>query len=153
MCSVRLQHSKTGKTNKNIKIFYLLHSSYTSLETVQKEADQDLEEQQNLNEEFAKEMANIASAVNYYDGQVADLRTGLADLSTAEPWKENLERLQQEIGIAAKERAVAEEKISLVVGKLEDVTHNLSGLFENKEEEVDHLKTEVLSRIASLEYR
>ena len=102
MCSVQLQHSKTGKTNKNIKIFYLLHSSYTSLETVQKEADQDLEEQQNLNEEFAKEMANIASAVNYYDGQVADLRTGLADLSTAEPWKENLERLQQEIGIAAK---------------------------------------------------
>ena len=131
----------------------LLHSSYTSLETVQKEADQDLEEQQNLNEEFAKEMANIASAVNYYDGQVADLRTGLADLSTAEPWKENLERLQQEIGIAAKERAVAGEKISLVVGKLEHVTHNLSGLFENKEE--DHLKTEmeVLNQIASLEHR
>ena len=53
---------------------------------------------------------------------------------------------------------MAGEKISLVVGtveKLEHVTHNLSGLLEKKEKELDHLKTEmeVLNRIASLEYR
>ena len=69
-----------------------------------------------------------------------------------------MDRLEQETGSAAKVRAEAEGDISLVVGtikKLEHVTQNLLGFLENKEEELDHLKTEmeVLSRIASLEYR
>ena len=69
-----------------------------------------------------------------------------------------MDRLEQETGSAAKVRAEAEGDISLVVcaiKKLEHVTQNLSGVLENEEEELDHLKTEmeVLSRIALLEYR
>ena len=64
-----------------------------------------------------------------------------------------MNRLEQEIGSAAKVRAEAE--VVGTIKKLEHVTQNLLGFLENKEEELDHLKTEmeVLSRIASLEYR
>ena len=64
---------------------------------------------------------------------MADLRTGLADLGTAQSLREDFNSLEQEIRSAAKERAVAGGNIGLVVGtirKLEDVTKNLTGLLE-----------------------
>ena len=91
-------------------------------------------------------MAKISASLNYYDGQVADLRTGLAGLSTAQPWKEDFNSLEQDIWSAARERAVAGGNISLVldtIRKLEDSSKNLTGLLEKKKEEFEHLKTEM----------
>ena len=106
---------------------------------MQKEADQDLEEQLNVNKEVTEELANIAAALDKFDGQVADLRTGLAGLSTAQPWGEDLERLERGIGSAAKERALVVNNME----KLEHVADNLTRLLGKKKEELGHLKTEM----------
>ena len=114
--------------------------------TVQKEADQDLEEQQNLNEELSEELVKISAALNNYNGQVVDLRTGVADLKTAQPWREDLDWMEKEMESAAKERTKAEKDINLLMGTLrkqEMETKNLLGLLEKKSKELDHLKTEI----------
>ena len=100
------------------------------------------------------ELQEVGARVNSAAGQVANLRTGLAGLSTAEPWREGMEgledRVEKGLGSAARERAEAGGNISLVMGnikKLEMDTKNLTGLLEKKSGEFDHLKKgmEVLS--------
>ena len=63
MCSVGLQRFSTGKETKKLNI-NIPPSHTTSLETVQKEAEQGSLEQENLNEKFSEELANIAAALN-----------------------------------------------------------------------------------------
>ena len=100
------------------------------------------------------ELQEVGGRVNSANGQVANLRAGLAGLSTAKPWRERMDgledRLDKELGSAARERAEAGGNISLVMGnirKLEIDAKNLTGLMEKKTEEFDHLKKgmEVLS--------
>ena len=103
-----------------------------------------------MNKEFAEKLANMAASLNSYNGQVVELRTGVADLNSTQPWRKGLDwledKLETEIGSAAKERAEAEGDITLLMGTLkkqEMDTKNLSGLLEKKNEELDHLKTEM----------
>ena len=100
------------------------------------------------------ELQEVGARVNSANGQVANLRTGLAGLSTAQPWREGMDRLEDRVekglASAARERAEAGGNISLAMGnikKLEMDTKNLTGLLEKKSEEFDHLKKgmEVLS--------
>ena len=113
---------------------------------MQKEAEEDSEEQKNLNEEFEEELAKIAAALNNYNGQVAGLDTGVTDLNTAQPWREDMDWLEKEIRTAAKERTEAKVNISLLMGifmKQGMDAKNLSELLENKTKEVDYLQTEM----------
>ena len=103
-----------------------------------------------MNKEFAEKLANMAASLNRYNGQVVELRTGVADLNSTQPWRKGLDwledKLETAIGSAAKERAEAEGDITLLMGtfkKQEMDTKNLSGLLEKKNEELDHLKTEM----------
>ena len=103
-----------------------------------------------MNKEFAEKLANMAASLNRCNGQVVELRTGVADLNSTQPWRKGLDwlegKLETEIGSAAKERAEAEGDITLLMGtfkKQEMDTKNLSGLLEKKNEELDHLKREM----------
>ena len=65
-----------------------------------------------MNKEFAEKLANMAASLNSYNGQVVELRTGVADLNSTQPWRKGLDwledKLETAIGSAAKERAEAE---------------------------------------------
>ena len=100
------------------------------------------------------ELQEVSARLNSANGQVDNLRRGLAGLSTAQPWREGMDgledRLDKKLGSAAKERAEAGGNITLVMGnirKLEMDTKNLTRLMDNKSQEFDHLKKgmEVLS--------
>ena len=94
------------------------------------------------------ELQEIGARVNSANGKVEDLRTSLHRLSTAKPWIQGLDRIQdqleKEIGSAGKERSEALGNISLAMGairKQEMYTKNLTAILEQKGNEIDHLKT------------
>ena len=94
------------------------------------------------------ELQEIGARVNSANGKVEDLRTSLHRLSTAKPWIQGLDRIQdqleKEIGSAGKERSEARGNISLAMGairKQEMYTKNLTAILEQKGNEIDHLKT------------
>jgi len=100
------------------------------------------------------ELQEVGARVNSANGQVANLRTNLAGLSTAKPWREGMDELKDRVEkgfeSATRERAEAGGNISLAMGnikKLEMDTKNLTGILEKKSKEFDHLKkgVEVLS--------
>ena len=94
------------------------------------------------------ELQEIGARVNSANGKVEDLRTSLHRLSTAKPWIQGLDRIQdqleKEIGSAGRERSEAQGNISLAMGairKQEMYTKNLTAILEQKGNEIDHLKT------------
>ena len=94
------------------------------------------------------ELQEIGARVNSANGKVEDLRTSLHRLSTAKPWIQGLDRIQdqleKEISSAGKERSEARGNISLAMGairKQETYTKNLTAILEQKGNEIDHLKT------------
>ena len=94
------------------------------------------------------ELQEIGARVNSANGKVEDLRTSLHRLSTAKPWIQGLDRIQdqleKEIGSAGRERSEALGNISLAMGairKQETYTKNLTAILEQKGNEIDHLKT------------
>ena len=95
------------------------------------------------------ELQEVGERVNSANSEVANLRASLAGLSTAKPWTEELDKLEdkvdKELGSATKERAEVGGNITLMIGSIAELNmknKNLSRLNEKNRKDVDDLKRE-----------
>ena len=96
------------------------------------------------------ELQEVGERVNSANSEVANLRASLARLSTAKPWTEELDKLEdkvdKELGSATKERAEVGGNITLMIGSIAELdmkNKNLTRLNEKNRKDVDNLKREV----------
>ena len=96
------------------------------------------------------ELQEVGERVNSANSEVANLRASLAGLSTAKPWTEELDKLEdkvdKELGSATKERAEVGGNITLMIGSIAELdmkNKNLTRLNEKNRKDVDDLKREV----------
>ena len=96
------------------------------------------------------ELQEVGERVNSADSEVANLRANLARLSTAKPWTEELDKVEdkvdKELGSATKERAEVGGNITLMIGSIAELdmkNKNLTRLNEKNRKDVDNLKREV----------
>ena len=96
------------------------------------------------------ELQEVGERVNSADSEVANLRANLARLSTAKPWTEELDKVEdkvdKELGSATKERAEVGGNITLMIGSIAELdvkNENLTRLNEKNRKDVDNLKREV----------
>ena len=96
------------------------------------------------------ELQEVGERVNSADSEVANLRANLARLSTAKPWTEELDKVEdkvdKELGSATKERAEVGGNITLMIGSIAELdvkNKNLTRLNEKNRKDVDDLKREV----------
>ena len=95
------------------------------------------------------ELQEVGERVNSANSEVANLRASLAGLSTAKPWTEELDKLEdkvdKELGSATKERAEVGGNITLMIGSIAELNmknKNLTRLNEKNRKDVDDLKRE-----------
>ena len=95
------------------------------------------------------ELQEVGERVNSANSEVANLRASLAGLSTAKPWTEGLDNLEdkvdKELGSATKERAEVGGNITLMIGSIAELNmknKNLTRLNEKNRKDVDDLKRE-----------
>ena len=95
------------------------------------------------------ELQEVGERVNSANSEVASLRASLAGLSTAKPWTEELDKLEdkvdKELGSATKERAEVGGNITLMIGSIAELdvkNKNLTRLNEKNRKDVDDLKRE-----------
>ena len=130
-------------TTSRRSLFLLLHTIDQTLEFT---LNSTIEKAVRLREELQE----VGERVNSANSEVANLRASLTRLSTAKPWTEELDKVEdkvdKELGSATKERAEVGGNITLMIGSIAELdvkNENLTRLNEKNRKDVDNLKREV----------